>query len=68
MQSVGFTLGELKEVLREYTEKTLATTRALAIIHEKMREIERKKVEFEQIQNTLKILKHKIALKSEASK
>jgi MerR family transcriptional regulator, copper efflux regulator len=65
LQSVGFSLGELKDILREYAANTLATKKAIEIIHEKMREIERKKDEFEQIHNTLEILEHKISLMRE---
>ncbi len=61
LQSVGFSLAEIKDFLHEQTANKFTKKMALEIIREKLREIERKKNEFEQIENTLERLEHKFS-------
>lgn len=66
LQSVGFSLGEIKELFQEYTVNKLTISKGIELIdlfREKIREIEQKQIEFEQIHRTLiDMLEAKISL------
>ncbi|MGG3640140.1 MerR family transcriptional regulator [Bacillus gobiensis] len=63
LQSVGFSLSELKEAIQENAADTFTIEKAIEIIREKMHEIERKKAEFEEIHRTLnQMLENKISM------
>lgn len=66
LQSVGFSLDEMTELFQEYTVDKLTISKGIELIDlfcEKIREIEQKQIEFEQIHRTLNdMLEAKISL------
>lgn len=63
LQSVGFSLGELREIFQEHGVNKLTISKGIELFREKMREIEQKQIEFEQIHRTLhEMLEAKISL------
>lgn len=66
LQSVGFSLDEMTELFQEYTVDKLTISKGMELIdlfREKIREIEQKQIEFEQIHRTLNdMLEAKISL------
>jgi DNA-binding transcriptional MerR regulator len=66
LQSVGFSLSEITELFRDYAVETLTISKGMQLIElfrEKIREIEQKQIEFEQIRRTLsEMLEAKISL------
>lgn len=69
LQSVGFSLGELTVLFQEYTVDKLSISKAIELVElfrEKIREIEQKLIEFEQIRRTLnEMLEAKVSLLNE---
>ena len=66
LQSLGFSLGELRAISQESVITTLTLTRAIEIIREKTLEIERKKDECEHMLRTLHdMLDNKMSLMKE---
>lgn len=69
LQSVGFSLDEMTELFQEYDVNKLTISKGIELIdlfREKIREIEQKQIEFEQIHKTLnEMLEAKISLMNE---
>ncbi|GCE15202.1 MerR family transcriptional regulator [Tengunoibacter tsumagoiensis] len=62
-QAAGFTLAELKELIQADEANELPLQKKVELIRQKMKEIERKKAELDQIQTYLaQMLAHKVAL------
>jgi MerR family transcriptional regulator, copper efflux regulator len=69
MQAAGFTLAEIKELFRAYEAHELPLQKLVDLFLQKMKEIDRKHAELEQIQMHLEqMLAHKIALMSAEGK
>lgn len=63
MQTAGFTLAEIKELIQAYESQELTWLKIVDIFLQKMKEIDRKHAELEQIQTHLEqMLVHKMAL------
>lgn len=63
IQTVGFTIAELKEVIQADEANELPLSRIVELLRRKMQEIERKKDELEQVQTHLsRMLANKMAL------
>jgi MerR family copper efflux transcriptional regulator len=63
VQSVGFTIAELKEVIQTNELNELPLSRRVELLRQKMQEIERKKEELGQVQSHLaRMLANKMAL------
>ncbi|WP_400244513.1 MerR family transcriptional regulator [Niallia sp. JL1B1071] len=68
-QGVGCSLSELKDILQDVDTNTRTNEQVIEWIFQKIREIERKKEEYDQILNTLNfMLEYKIALKNDPIK
>lgn len=62
-QAVGFSLAELKDVIHDHDSNRLTILQVVELLTQKIKEIERKQDEFEQILGTLQgMLENKIAL------
>ncbi|MCD7036442.1 MerR family transcriptional regulator [Metabacillus sp. GX 13764] len=69
LQSVGFSLAELKEILHEDDTNALTILRVVELLTQKIEGIKRKRDEFEQILETLnRMLENKIALMNDPQK
>jgi MerR family copper efflux transcriptional regulator len=63
IQTVGFSLAELKELIQADEANELPLSRVIELLRQKMQEIERKQDELEQVQTHLKrMLANKMAL------
>lgn len=69
LQSVGFSIAELKEILHEDDTNALTILRVVELLTQKIEGIKRKRDEFEQILETLnRMLENKIALMNDPQK
>lgn len=69
VQSVGFTLSELKEVVQAEEANALPLPKKIELLRHKLVEIERKKEELEQVQTHIhRMLANKLALMGAAEK
>ena len=65
-QSIGCSLAELKEVLKDHDENTFTNQQVIDWIFQKISEVERKKYEYDQMLVTLnRMLEYRRALKNE---
>lgn len=66
VQAAGFTLGEIKSIMKEEKGNQLELTRAIAFMRRKMEEMDRRKKELEQAQTILaRMLDNKLAMLEE---
>jgi|SRR5450432_920395 MerR family copper efflux transcriptional regulator len=68
-QAGGFTLAEFKALIQANRANELSLPKLIELLHQKMKEIDRKQTELEQIQTYLaKMLAHKLASMNAAEK
>jgi MerR family copper efflux transcriptional regulator len=68
-QSVGFSLAELKDIIQDYDAYTLTYLKVVDLLTQKIKEIERKQEEFDQIRGPINImLDNKIAMVKDPEK
>lgn len=66
VQTAGFTLGEIKAIMKEEEGDKLELSRAIEFLRKKMREMDRRKKELEQAQTLLaRMLDNKLAMMEE---
>lgn len=64
LQSISFSIGEMKNIFQETSTNNFTLSKSIEIIEIKLKEIEQKQLEYESIHTTLEdMLEHKISLR-----